>query len=83
MNSFEETILLVFNKYSPVKKKQIQAIEAPFITKHLHKEIIKQSRLRNKNLKTKSLTDRKNIYINFYQPTKKNILITQTLKKIT
>ena len=63
INSFKETILSVFNKYAPFKKKYIRANEAPFMTKNLYKEIMKRSRLRNKYLKSKSLTDRKNYNI--------------------
>ena len=59
INSITETTLSVFNKYASIKKKYIRANEAPFMTKNLHKEIMKQSRLRNKYLKSKSLTDRK------------------------
>ena len=44
INSLKETILSVFNKYVPIKKKYIRANEAPFMTKILHKEIIKWSR---------------------------------------
>ena len=61
INSFKETILSVFNKYAPIKKKYIRANEAPFMTKNLHKEIMKRSRLRNKYLKSKCLTERKKI----------------------
>ena len=45
----------------------IRANEAPFMTKNLHKEIVKRPRLRNKYLKSKSITDRKkyNIQRNF------------------
>ena len=52
------------------------------MTKYLHKEIMKLSRLRNKHLKSKSLTDRKNYNIqrnfvrNFEEPTKNNISVT-------
>ena len=63
INSFKETILSVFSKYAPIKKKYIRANEAPFMTINLHKEIMKRSRLRNKYLKSKSLTDRKNYNI--------------------
>ena len=35
INSFKETILSVFNKYIPMKKKYIRANEAPFMTKKL------------------------------------------------
>ena len=48
INSFKKTILSVFNKYAPVKKKNIRANEANFMTKSWHKEIMKRSRLRNK-----------------------------------
>ena len=61
VNSFKETILSVFNKYVLIKKKYVRANEAPFMTKNLHKEIMKRSRLRNKYLKSKSLTDRKKL----------------------
>ena len=60
INSYKEIILSVFNKYAQIKKKYIRANEAPFMTKNLHKEIMKWSRLGNKYLKSKSLTDRKN-----------------------
>ena len=62
ISSFEKTIISVFNKY-PIKKKYIQASVTPFVTKNLHKEVMKQSRLRNKYLKSKSLTDRKSYYL--------------------
>ena len=51
-------------QYAPIIKKYIQANEAPFMTKNLHKEIMKRSRLRSKNLKFKSLTDRKTTVYN-------------------
>ena len=40
-NSLKEKILWVFNKYTPVKKKWVWGNEAPFVTKNLHKEIMK------------------------------------------
>ena len=63
INSFKETFLSVFNKYAPIKNKYIQANEVPFMIKNVHKEIVKRSRLRDKYLKSKSLTDRKNYNI--------------------
>ena len=59
-NSFKGTILSIFNKYAPIKKKTIRVNEASFMTKNLHKETMRWSRSRNKYLKSKSLTDRKN-----------------------
>ena len=63
INSSKKIILSVFNNYAPTKKKCIQANEAPFMTKNLRKEIIKWSKSRNKYLKSKSLTGRKNYII--------------------
>ena len=89
INSFKETILSVFSKYAPIKKKYIRANEAPFMTKNLHKEIMKRSRLRNKYLKSKSLTDRKNYNVqrNFckklLRTTKKEYFNNLDTKKIT
>ena len=59
------------------------------MTKNLHKEIMKRSRLRNKYLKSKSLTDRKNYNIqrNFckklLRTTKKEFFNNLDTKKIT
>ena len=89
INSFKETILSVFNKYAPIKKKYIRANEAPFMTKNLHKEIMKRSILRNKYLKSKSLTSRKNCNMqrNFckklLRTTKKDCFNNLDTKKVT
>ena len=48
------------NKHAPIKRIHIRANEAPFMTKDFHKAIIKRSKLRNKFLKSKNLSDRKN-----------------------
>ena len=89
VNSFKEIILSIFNKYAPIKKKYIRANEAPFMTKNLHKEIMKRSILRNKYLKSKSLTGRKNYNIqrNFckklLRTTKKDCFSNLDTKKVT
>ena len=70
-----------FNKYASIKKKYIQADEAPFMTKNLHKETMKRSRLRNKYLKSKSLTDRKNY--NILRTTKKEYFNNLDAKNVT
>ena len=59
LKCFKETMFCIFNKYAPSKRKYVRANEAPFMTKELHKAIMKRSRLRNKFLETKSITDRK------------------------
>ena len=42
INSFKETVISVFNKHAPIKRKYIRANEAALMTKNLHKEIMKQ-----------------------------------------
>ena len=39
INSFKETILSVFNKYAPIRKKYVRANEALFMTKNLHRKL--------------------------------------------
>ena len=46
----------IFNKHAPIKRKYIRANEAPFMTKDLHKAIMKRSKLRNKFLKSRNLS---------------------------
>ena len=60
LKCFKETVFCILNKHSPIKRKYVRANEPPFMTKELHKAIMKRSRLRNKFLKKKSITDRKN-----------------------
>ena len=60
LKCFKETVFCIFNKHVPIKRTYVRANEAPFMTKELHKSIMKKSRLRNKFRKTNSITDRKN-----------------------
>ena len=60
LEGFMKTVFHIFNKHAPIKRKYIRANEAPFMTKDLHKAIMKRSKLRNKFLKSRSLSDRKN-----------------------
>ena len=55
-----ETVFCIFNQYAPINRKYVRANEAPFMTKELHKAIMNRSRLKNKFLEKKSITDRKN-----------------------
>ena len=56
---FMKTVFHIFNKHAPIKRKYIRANEAPFMTKDLHKAIMKRSKLRKKFLKSRNLSDRK------------------------
>ena len=38
---YKSTIFNVFNRHVPIKKKYIRANEAPFMSKELHKAIMK------------------------------------------
>ena len=48
---YKSTIFNIFTRHVPIKKKYIRANEATFMSKELHKAIIKRSRLRNVFLK--------------------------------
>ena len=43
----KSTIFDIFNRHVLIKKRYIRANEAPFMSKELHKTIMKRSRLRN------------------------------------
>ena len=60
LRTFKETVFDIFNKYAPMKRKYVCANEAPFMTKELHKAIVKRSRLRTKFLKDKTENNQKN-----------------------
>ena len=55
-----KTVFHLFNKHAPIKRKYIRANETPFMTKDLHKAIMKRSKLRDNFLKSRNLSDRKN-----------------------
>ena len=59
MRTFKENICNIFNKYAPIKKKYVGAKKAPFMTKELHKAIMKKFILRNKFLKDGTETNQK------------------------
>ena len=56
--NFKEKILIIFDKHTPIKQKYLPANEVPFMTKEMHREITKRSRLRNNSLRNKSQEDR-------------------------
>ena len=71
-----------FNKaiqrHTPIKKRYVQANQAPFINKKIHIKIMKRPHLRNKFLNTKSDIDRKtckkqhNLCVSLIRGEKKN-----------
>ena len=64
LEGFMKTVFHIFNKHAPIKRIYIRANEAPFMTKYLHKAIVKRSKLRNKFLKSRDLSNTKRIYFN-------------------
>ena len=55
---YENTISYL-NKHAPIKRKYIRANEARFMTKDLHKAIMKRSKLSNKFTTSRKLSKRK------------------------
>ena len=74
LEGFMKTVFYIFNKHAPIERKLICANEATFMTKDLHKVIMKRSKLSNKFLKSRNLSDMKNY-------TSQRNLCTKLLKK--
>ena len=85
----KESILCIFNKHAPIRKKHLRVNEAPFMTEEIHNVIMKRSRYRNKFLKDKSQTSRENYKIQrnlckkLLRKTKKSYFESLNTKKIT
>ena len=77
LNIFMETL----SKHTPIKIKYLRANQGKYMTKGLHKAIMKRSRLRNKFLRDRTEKFRKeykkqiNFCVNLLKKAKKNILI--------
>ena len=56
---YKSTTSNIFNRHVPIKKKYVRANEDPFMSKELHKAIMKRSRLRNIFLKHRTRTNKK------------------------
>ena len=54
LRTFKEICFNIINKFARIKRKYVCANKAPFMTKELHKAIMKRSRLRNKFLKDRT-----------------------------
>ena len=68
-----KAVFHIFDKHALIKGKYIRANEAPPMTKDLNKAIMKRFKLRNKFLKSRNLSDRKNyIQINLCKRLLKN-----------
>ena len=56
LSNFKKTISNIFDKHAPIKQKYLRDNEAPFMTKELHREIMKRS------ICKKLLRTAKNVY---------------------
>ena len=56
---YKSTIFNMFNLHVPIKKKYIRANEAPFMSKELHKAIMRRSSLESIFLKHRTDTNKK------------------------
>ena len=89
LRTFKETVFNIFNKYAPIKRKYVRPDEAPFMTKELHKAIMKRSRLGNKFLKNRTENNQKNskhqrdFCKKFLRTTKKSCYSNLDIKKVT
>ena len=54
LERFMETVFHIFNKHAPIKRTCIRTNKAPFITKDLHKAVLKRFKLRNKFIKSRN-----------------------------
>ena len=74
LGGFKKTVFRIFNKHALIKRKHIRASKAPFMTKELHNAIMKRSKLRNKFLKSRTLSDEKTytLQINIFKKLLKN-----------
>ena len=48
LEGFKKTVFRIFNKHSPIKREYICERKAAFMTKDLHKAMMKRYKLRNK-----------------------------------
>ena len=54
LSNFNDTVLSVLDKHTPIKLKYIRSNNCNFMTKELGKAIMNRSKLRNKILKTRN-----------------------------
>ena len=83
---FKSIIFNMFNRLIPIKKKNIRANKAPFMSKELHTAIMKRSRLRNIfpkhriDTNKKNYSTQRNLCKNLFKNSKKSYFEILTLK---
>ena len=77
---FLNIFIEILNKHAPMKQKYLRANQGRFMTKDLHKTIMKRSRLRNKFLRDRTVISReeykkqRNLCVSLLKKLKKVIL---------
>ena len=59
LKDFQNVCLTSLNSFAPLKKKYVRAHQVSFMNKQLKNAIVVRSKLRNKLLNSRSVTDRK------------------------
>ena len=78
-----KTTLVEFYYFFQLFRKCIRANEAPFMSKDLHKAIMKRSKIRNKFVKSRNLSDRKNFCKKMLKNTKRTCFNNLGIRKVT
>ena len=87
LSDFHE--LTILNKHAPMKQKYLRANQGRFITKYLHKAIMKRSRLWNKFLRDRTDISReeykkqRNICVNLLKKAEKDHFTDLDIKPVT
>ena len=86
---FLNIFIEILNKHAPMKQKYLRANQGRFMTKDLHKAIMKRSRLRNKFLRDRTDISReeykkqKNLCVSLLKKAKKGHFANLDLKSVT
>ena len=89
LENLQKICLSVLNNFAPKKRKTIRANHAPFVNKKLQQAIMVRSKLRNKFLKTRSVSDRKaynrqrNACVKLLRDSKKEYFSNLNTKNVT
>ena len=86
---FLNTFIEILNKHAPMKQKYLRANQGRFMTKDLHKAIMKRSRLRNKFLRDTTDISReeykkqRNLCVSLLKKAKKDHFVNRDIKSVT
>ena len=88
-DTFSKIFMKIFNFHAPIKKKFLRANQGAFMTKELHKAIMKRSRFHNIFLREKTEIShntykrQRNLCVNLLRKAKKQHYSNLDIKKLT